>query len=224
MKVFIYCLKDPITDELRYIGKSLNPKRRFTQHLWEASRGIKTHKNNWIRKIISSGNVPVIEILEECDESNWAYRERYWIDFFSNVLTNATPGGDGVLFHTDETRKKISLKSQGRVVSESAREKIRIKLTGIKRSAETNRLNSESKMGSKNPMYGVRLPRTDEWKRKAAESNFKPVIQLTKDGIYINRFPSLTTAANTTGIVISSISFCLSGRYKTAGGFKWKWA
>lgn len=47
---------------------------------------------------------------------------------------------------------------------------------------------------------------------------FKPVTQLTITGEYINRFSTVKEAKRLTGIQISG---ALSGRYKTAGGFKW---
>ena len=32
--VFIYTLKDPITKKYMYVGKSVNPEKRFKQHLY----------------------------------------------------------------------------------------------------------------------------------------------------------------------------------------------
>jgi hypothetical protein len=78
---FIYTLSDPITKEVRYIGKTNNPKRRLSAHV---SRAIKensnSHKNNWIRKILKEGNRPTIEVLEEVPVDNWEQHEVYWIE------------------------------------------------------------------------------------------------------------------------------------------------
>lgn len=49
----------------------------------------------------------------------------------------------------------------------------------------------------------------------------KPVIQLTVDGTYISKHRSIYEAANATGICKASIKRCLSGKYKTGGGFLW---
>ena len=49
----------------------------------------------------------------------------------------------------------------------------------------------------------------------------KPINQYSKDGDLIATFDSLKSASMATGIHKSSISFCCSGRYKSAGGFIW---
>jgi hypothetical protein len=46
-KVYIYSLTDPITNEIRYIGKSINPNQRYHSHL-SRSKEVKTHTNCWI--------------------------------------------------------------------------------------------------------------------------------------------------------------------------------
>jgi len=45
---FIYALKDPITLEIRYIGKSNAPKERYTRHLREAKNKPNNHRLCWI--------------------------------------------------------------------------------------------------------------------------------------------------------------------------------
>ena len=97
-RFIVYGLCDPITDELRYIGKSSNglsrPKRHIT--LIEKPR---THKQRWINGLLRAGVAPEIVVLEvlanasELDE--W---ERWWIAYWRFIggrLTNATDGGDG---------------------------------------------------------------------------------------------------------------------------------
>lgn len=51
--------------------------------------------------------------------------------------------------------------------------------------------------------------------------NSKPVIQLDKNGNKIAEFPSTAEAARQLGIIPSSIISVFTGRYKSAGGFKW---
>lgn len=58
-----------------------------------------------------------------------------------------------------------------------------------------------------------------EWVK---ENLKKPVCQYTKDDVLIATYDSINAASNATGI--SCISFACSGRTKTAGGFKWKFA
>ena len=51
-----------------------------------------------------------------------------------------------------------------------------------------------------------------------------PIIQLTKSGEFINEWPSAHEAEHQLGIPQSNICHCLKGRYKSAGGFVWRYA
>lgn len=51
----------------------------------------------------------------------------------------------------------------------------------------------------------------------------KPVIQLDLDENFIAEFPSAHEAARQTGVRCSSISLSCNGKYRFAGGFKWKY-
>ena len=69
---------------------------------------------------------------------------------------------------------------------------------------------------------------TNEHRQRISESNTnnpaysKPVIQITSTGNII--YPSLAQAERETGICKQSIISCCKGKYKTAGGYKWKYA
>lgn len=95
---YIYTLSDPDTKEVRYVGKSVNPKRRYYVHTC-IQTGLDTHCKRWIGKLKSENKKPIMEIIEEIITDNWQDREIYWISYFRKVntnLTNMTVGGDGV--------------------------------------------------------------------------------------------------------------------------------
>lgn len=100
-KYKIYCLKDPNTLEIRYIGVTINKlNKRLSQHWYCAnSRNLQTYVYKWIRSI---GEKPIIELIEECNESNWENREIYWISHYDN-LTNHQKGGSGIVINRDKT-------------------------------------------------------------------------------------------------------------------------
>lgn len=89
---FIYALKE-INGEIRYVGKSDDPKRRFRQHKSNA-RKEKSHKVSWIQHCINNNIEIELIILEEVLYNNWQEREIYWIEQFQN-LTNHDKGGRG---------------------------------------------------------------------------------------------------------------------------------
>lgn len=73
---FIYGLKDPNTNKIRYVGKSDNPKDRYKQHISDTTN---SYKVNWINQLKQAGTLPVLVILEEVPYSQWEYKERSWI-------------------------------------------------------------------------------------------------------------------------------------------------
>lgn len=65
---------------------------------------------------------------------------------------------------------------------------------------------------------GTGLKHKNSWKKILS----KPVIQ-TKDGVYVSEYNSVKEASEKTGIIKQNISSALTGRYKTAGGFEWRY-
>ena len=61
--IHIYILKDPINNEIRYVGKSDNPKERLIEHI-RKSKYTKTYKNNWIQNLLRDEKKPILEIIE----------------------------------------------------------------------------------------------------------------------------------------------------------------
>ncbi len=113
-KVFIYILSDPITDEVRYVGKTLYLRKRYMEHLGHARRNKrKSHKNSWIRGLILKGLEPRMKVVQEvisCDEVVWQEAERRWIEFYQAagcVLTNLASGGHGGMKHSEESKEKM---------------------------------------------------------------------------------------------------------------------
>ena len=96
MKNYIYILQDPITNEVRYVGKSKNPHRRYLSHLWQKPK-VKYHSYYWIQSLLKKGLKPTMTVIDEIDRE-WEWLEKYWIEQFKCWgfnLTNITFGGEG---------------------------------------------------------------------------------------------------------------------------------
>lgn len=92
---YIYALLDPITDEVRYIGKTVNPKYRLQQHIHE-SKTINNHRGNWIKSLLREDKKPILKILKICPLSDFEKYETEYIKFYkSNNLTNSDESGQG---------------------------------------------------------------------------------------------------------------------------------
>ena len=75
--------------------------------------------------------------------------------------------------------------------------------------------------GDKNPNYGKKC--SEYSKERTKKANSKPIVQLTRDGKYINKWESASEAGRNLGISHSTISkVCNKDKSCfTAGGFKW---
>ena len=74
----IYCLNDPDTGEMRYVGQSKNIHNRYYNGHLKSDRLSCHPVTFWINKLKDNGKTPSIEILEVCD--NPIDIEKHWID------------------------------------------------------------------------------------------------------------------------------------------------
>lgn len=79
---------------------------------------------------------------------------------------------------------------------------------------ESNRKRSESNRGQK---------RSLETCRRIGESKKKPVLQFTRDGVFLREWDSGRTAGTTLGIHPGHISKVCKNERKTAGGYVWRY-
>jgi len=158
-KVYIYGLIDPSTNQLRYVGKTVDINRRYRRHINE--RFIHdSHKDRWIRKLIDNNLKPEIIILDIVSEVDWKFWEIHYISYFKHIgcnLTNGTNGGDQPPStkgrrHLIESRIKMSNSKKGKPIPW---------LNGRKRSEEHKKKLSESLKGRSSPNKGKKF--NEEW-------------------------------------------------------------
>jgi len=98
MKVYIYSLNDPDSLSVRYIGKTMNLKKRLSSHINEAKRCKgRRYVLNWIKSLLDINKKPIINIIEECTQDNWEEKERYWVDHYRKIIPNLCNNADGGL-------------------------------------------------------------------------------------------------------------------------------
>lgn len=68
------------------------------------------------------------------------------------------------------------------------------------------------------------VPRSEATKKAIGEARSKKVLQLTKSGEFIRKWPSAKEAELQLVISQSSICKCCNGKLKSAGGFVWRYA
>ncbi len=117
MNVTIYALCCPLTDAVRYVGKTIDAETRLRAHMSEKKNG---YKRNWITSLSKKGLKPVfreLEIIMDSNDLDWQERERWWITKMKedgHRLTNLEDGGVGGKIIHEKTKLKISLANKGR--------------------------------------------------------------------------------------------------------------
>lgn len=93
----VYGLCDPETFDVYYIGCSLDPQRRYANHLNSNGKDSNKARRAWISMLKSQGLQPVLVIIEDnlkefdADGRDVFTREAYWIAFYHDLgapLTN----------------------------------------------------------------------------------------------------------------------------------------
>jgi hypothetical protein len=196
-KIYIYSLKDPETNEIRYIGKTTNINTRLKAHITR-SRYNKYHSARWVQSIIKKGLRPIIELVEECNDENWIEREKYWISYYRECfdLTNILDGGEGGSIFG----------RLGKPWSDKQRENNRKARLGVSV--------NHTKEGYENRKKGV---------RKYYDNNKKPVLQYDLDGVFIKEWESAVDAGKGLKISYSDINRACKKENLTAFGFQWRY-
>ena len=103
MKVKIYCLYEPHTSKIRYIGRTKGLlRKRLATHLCKAKQNNNnSHKENWIRCLVKNGIKPRIRLLIELD-TTWIeshnFEKRLIETYFEkHNLVNGVDAGPGIL-------------------------------------------------------------------------------------------------------------------------------
>ena len=219
--IFIYTLADPITEEVRYIGKTNNLKVRLQNHLCD--RG-KTHKVNWIKSLKRKELLPIIEILDQCNKNDANFLEQYWISQFKTWgfnLVNGTDGGDGGFGMKNIKRTEVSAFDVDGNFLET--------YFSIKEAANRNNCTSSHIVDCCTGK--IRSCSGKIWRYKkdtfntfeTSNKNTKSIIQQTLTGEFIAEYPSIIEAANTLACKPQSISRTLRGERKKFKNFIWKY-
>jgi len=234
-KVFIYGLQCPITEQIRYIGKSNKPKKRYTNHLNDKND---YHRNRWINKLKSLGLKPMLVIIDEVDECFWEEFEIKYIRLFKSFgadLVNTTGGGDftpdskgekncnwgkfGALHHYSKAVLVFDI--NGNFIEEFSSIKEceeKYKKASIVRCCKRILIQSKGYVFRYKSDY-EEIPNSIQvnLKKYLKGSNHPtsiPVNQYSLDGVFINSFVSISEASEKTGMKIGSIIKIINNKTK----------
>lgn len=232
-KTFIYTLIDPVTNKIRYVGKSNFPKKRLYDHIRTCHR-THTHKNNWIKSLLENGHKPILEVIDEVPMCEWQLWEMYWIDKLKddNELTNTSCGGNGTTQHRYNTKEKMKLRhkefpgynrSGGNLAIPLDRDRlydlyITQNLTMPKTAKEMD--TSETTVFRNLKEYGIEKSKEALAKQYSSQP-IKTVLQYDLEGNFIKEWPEGPSyILRETGMEVAR---CCRGVAKTSKGFIWRY-
>ena len=201
-----------ITNGKWYVGMtSQNPKER-----WDSGWGYKNKLQMWNDiKETNWNNDWIHTVFDTFDNREDALDyEAFLIDMFDTIDNgyNTSSYGNSHYKHSEETKKKMSEAMTGE----------KHPMFGKHLSEETKKKMSEAKTGENHPNFGKHL--SEETKKKIRENNpSKPVLQFSKDGEFIAEYISTCEAERQTGCYQGNICNCCKGKYKSCGGYIWKY-
>lgn len=220
-KVYIYTLSDPITNIVKYVGKSINPKDRLRCHIKDAKTKRRNNLScNWIKSLLNKGLEPKMDIIDET-YGEWEWLEIYWIEQFKVwgfKLKNITSGGDYNPMSNPISRKKVSDKLKNIPKSQKHKDKISQTKIGVSIHTEEQKVKySEMNSGINNPMYNKKHTTDTLEKMKLT------VLQYNLDGDFIKEWASAADIERETDMLARSINRCAKGSRPTAYGYKWEY-
>jgi len=228
--VFIYALCHPNTCEIRYVGKSKNPNRRYSEHLSKAKSMSyeNIHLGNWINKLASDGLKPLLVILEECNIAEWKNREKYHISKYKNLVNM----NDGGIEPPNASGRKWKLSQYE--IHRSRRKGVKIwddkphpglgkksPCTGQKRSKEFCELMSQQRIEN-NGMRGTK--RTIEQIRASAIHHMKAVSLIDDYGNILKQYESACLAQKELSLTKGSVTRVCKGEYRHTKGYRFRYA
>ena len=206
---------------MNYIGQSINPAKRYKEHLY----GRKNKKISYFDKIIQKYGADkfdfeIIDIaltVEKADELEKFYIQKY------NALK---PNGYNILKGGREQQGAWNSKAideydlDGNYINsyESASYYERNINNSYDASSITRSCNLLTRYKERQFRY-IGTPKPSKYKAKA--NHVTKVYQFDLDGNFVKEYQTLKEASKSTNTCRTTISGCLRGDYKTANGFVW---
>jgi predicted GIY-YIG superfamily endonuclease len=200
---FVYVLSD--SSGIRYVGVSVNPDKRVRFHVYEATneknKSYHLRKSRWLRSIGFDfmHRVVFFGTEAECYEKEVELIQK--LKSKGKRLVNTSKGGDkppriNELPNFEETRKKISAKSSGRIPSLETRKKM----------SDAHKANGKPNWFG--DVSGYKNPRS------------RAVVQMDTDGNVLFIWATAKEACDALGTSRSGVTSVIKGYQATCCGFK----
>lgn len=222
----IYIIKNHCNNKV-YVGQTTTSmKQRWNHHITSA-------KNNFepsmvLYKAMRKHGVAnfYVELLEDnivgTDSLN--EREKYWINYYDSLVPNGYNVREG---GEDCGRREV-------YKIDSITNDIVAKYDSLNQAAEENNIDpsnlSKVCRGIECSCKGFKWSYTDEYDEEKIKNKNPKVLNRAiyqidnRTGEIIKKFKNMAEATRLTNVKQSTLSMCLSGKYKTANGYNWCYA
>lgn len=212
----LYCIKHPLTQEVRYIGIAKNFKKRVYEH---CKLRAQYPVGRWLIKLHAQNLKPIFEIVESYQTQEELKEAEIWAIKYARIcgfrLLNITNGGEGTVGykHTDATKEKLRLRALARPSKTKGRSNALkgVKLTGA-------RYESFLK-GMKNRKWSEKMQTTFAKNKHLGPEKLQKAIECSNGKTY----NSIREAADELDLHRPNIICCLKGRYKQTGGYTFRY-
>jgi predicted GIY-YIG superfamily endonuclease len=60
---YFYTLNCPVTNEVKYVGRTVNLKNRFRNHIYESKKNNRNKKEKWIVSLLRKNKLPIMKVI-----------------------------------------------------------------------------------------------------------------------------------------------------------------
>lgn len=233
LNAFIYKIENNITFDF-YIGSTVDFERRKYFHIYELKLN-KHHsailQNSWNKHGECNFKFTIIEQFTANDIDEVLSREQYYIDNlkprYNICQITGSPYG---IKHTEKSRHNMSVAHLGIKPTKEALIKRSLKQSGknhwtygkvrpdCTKEKISKGLNEYYKTHKGNRTGSVTH---DDVRKKIAKTLMVPILQYSKDLVFIKEWECAKTAGLELNIFAQNISVCCKNKVKSAGGFIW---
>lgn len=226
---YFYILKCPISENIKYVGRTVNPNKRLIDHIYEAKRNNRNKRERWIMSLLKKDLKPIFQVIykEYCNLDSAIEIEKMLVkkigkrfdlknspdNYLGAVLT-----GKIVYQYNSETGEFIKSYRN----SNQAYIEIGIKDCNIGRCCKDEFTEKITTAGnyfwSFNKYDFYPKKKNKDWRRLKG----KPVVMFSMDGKEIERFKTARMATEKTGIPYKQISRACKQILRSAYGYRWK--
>lgn len=222
-----------------YVGQSINIKNRKDSYRKLACKRQPKIYNSLLKY---GWNNHKHEIIEECSIDQLDKKETYWKQYY---LDQVGGNWNKVLFYglydsgggpkSESHKQNISKANKNKPKPKGFGDKIRLFKLGKKRPKHIGEKISKSNIGKKKIRTKIRKdkgkPKSDNHRYnmslaklgKSSTNPKKTILQYDLHNNFIKEWSSISEAGDKLNIHFTNISSCCLGKYKTAGGFIWRY-